>query len=1488
MFKCKYLIAFLVICVAFTGKLKAQVEEFSTDPVKFSSQVEKHLASFDRKDAKEFSEKFILVWNGLDASVKSRIMMMSNKMLLKKFRPYPEFKDYWAASIELTGGTRASMQSFEVWQGVLEKLIDVKQKDRFQDFLASSSGLVIRQDLYTSNVVTWKARKGNFKFENKDGKGIVVLDNVRFTALANEDSTVIDGASGVFDPNTNTLQIKGGKVYFTRAGLAENETFAVINKCKINTKAAAFKADSVLLTTPYFTDPLLGEIDEKVIKLGRNGRIEFPNFQSYKQDYRIKDVVKGVDYLGGFTLKGNEFVGTGTPETPARLLFYNGSDKPFIQMVASVFSIEKEKISAIPASAIIHVGDDTISHPYLRMEYTLKDNLLTLARPKEALGASPFNNSYQKLDMKFEALYWTQGDSLLRMGQLFGSTNTAAEFQSEAYIDKDGYNRLNGMGGVHPAQTIAKISVQKKKRKFELVELATALNLTVDDAKPIFYELANLGLLELDPFNNKLRIREKLFLYTEGLAGKRDNDAIVFFSDLKNAQKTKYNAWFNIKTRDMQITGLQRVVLSEPQYVRIYPDSTSTITVHKNRQMTFGGIIAAGSTEYFGHKFVFDYEKFNLSLLECDSMRIRVWPFEQQQGQVRLSSLIEDVKGEILIDGPKNKAGYDNKKFHDYPKLKVSKETYVYYDKNCKYKGIYNRKDFLFIIAPFEMDSLDNFNRDFMAFAGIFKSAGIFPDMAENLKVQPDYSLGFVRKMPAEGLGMYKDKTMFKNTMRLSSAGLQGDGKIEFLTSTAISDAFTFFPDSTAGIATEYVNLTATKPKAVPAVKGVNAYVKYVPSEKVLVARSVKEPLQFFENQATLKGRLFLTPEGMTGRGRMQFANAMLNARKYVYTHEKILSDTAEFDLSSADLSDMAFKTHNVRADVDFAKRMGNFKANGENSFIEFPENQYIAYMDEFKWFMDVDDIELVKKTSLTIESSEFERPNFYSTHPKQDSLSFMAPFARFNVNTKDIKCSKVPFMDIADARIVPDSGLVTIHKKAKMEPLKNAQIVANNITKNHLILNATVEVNARRDYEASGDYYYKDETGNAFKIHFAKIKPDETYQTFANGAITKEENFRLSPNFEYYGKVELRASNQFLVFDGATRIAHNCAQIARNWMNFRSEINPLEIYIPVADDMKDLEGAAIGAGLIWSVDSAAAYATFLSQKSADADINVMSASGFLFYDKGAKEYRISNREKLKELSLPGNFISMHTDLCLVSGDGRVNLDFGLGQMKLNTVGSVNYNMGKGEISMRLAGGIAFPFLDNAAEKMFSRMKVAAGLEGMDITTTFFKKSLTELSGQEVADKVEADITLSGKVKGRMPDAMNVPFYLGDVRMRWDAEEGVFLNDGKAGISNVYKDEVLKYFKTYIMIRPQRGSGKELVRNTFSMYIEVDEKYWYFFEYSLGNLTVISSDQDFNNIIAETKADKLKYKGEKGVDDFEIRLSSDNSKVSKLKRNFED
>ena len=155
-------------------------------------------------------------------------------------------------------------------------------------------------------------------------------------------------------------------------------------------------------------------------------------------------------------------------------------------------------------------------------------------------------------------------------------------------------------------------------------------------------------------------------------------------------------------------------------------------------------------------------------------------------------------------------------------------------------------------------------------------------------------------------------------------------------------------------------------------------------------------------------------------------------------------------------------------AHVDFEKREGVFDKNDPASFIEFPANQYMAYMDHAEWQID--------QAKVDIKHNKEDEAYLVSTHPLQDSLDFSAGFARFDLSPSILEAFEVPEIDVADARILPDSGYVVIRTNAAMDPLEKSQIIANRFSKLHTFYDATTRIRGKYRYTANGMYDYLDE----------------------------------------------------------------------------------------------------------------------------------------------------------------------------------------------------------------------------------------------------------------------------------------------------------------------------------------------------------------------------------------------------------------------------
>ncbi len=1450
-----------------------QAQTFSSEKELFFKDVSNYLNNISKQKGKDFLKEFGVIWleGALSDKQRAQVYTTSNAIVAKKLKPFPDLTNYLKA-IMIQETLNKPEADFEQWHKTVTQVLKGRNKRKIQTYLKTSKELFESNTLYSSASTVWSVSSDKYHF-TFDKEPIIVFDEMNLKCYAKKDSTVIYKTKGTFYPSSGKWYGVGGKLTWERAELPKDEVYAKIYDYELLMKSAKLDIDSVDFYSNYFDHPLKGRLTDRVLANRGASKVAYPKFESYNKRLLIKDLFPSIDYDGGFVMAGQSIQGAGTINNLARIIFYKDGKK-FCQSEALNFVINTKGISANRAAVNFYIDNDSITHPGIDLKYTMKDKKLTLIRGGNGMGLSPFYNSYHQLEMYNEALYWKVGDPVMEFGALHGSSDSTTHFDSFDYFDKNLYSRLSG-GGENPLLKIKKHATKMASDKLELGALATALGKTKADAEGDLFRLTVMGFITYDKDREVIYVHDKLYHYINARNKKEDYDAIVINSSART------NAVLNLTSNDLKINGVKKFTLSMKKKVIAYPD-TKTVVVKKNRDMNFSGILNAGRTEYFGNQYQFSYNDFKIDLLECDSMRIRIINRKRdgRPSQIRLLSTIEGVRGEIILDDPNNKSGIDTDLMH-YPLVNCTKKTFVYYDKKTIQKGAYKRDDFKFILAPFTMDSLNNFNEKAVAFEGEFFSAGIFPKFNEVLKIQKDNSLGFVRQTPKDGYGIYGDKANYDNEIRLSNDGLQGSGEINFLTSNAVSNNITFLPDSLTAVAQTYHNKRQAANPETPLVEGTECGVTYVPKDKVFYAYSIAEDLKFLKNgEATLEGRLELRPSGMTGNGVMYFGNGVMFSYNYKYKQRVFDADTSSFKIRSELEGELAIKTSNVSGHVDFDARRAEFSSNSGNSNIEFPETQYLCYMDKFIWLMDEDGIELEKKkkSNVSIDSDvDLTESNFYSTNPDQDSLNFASTKAIYDIKKKKLTCSRVEYITVADARIFPDSGEVIIRKKAKMEKFKNAKILANYVTKYHNITEAEVEIRALKAYKASGYYNYIDADKKIQKIFMAKIEPDTTYQTTGRGEISDKVKFYLSSHFEFNGEFTMLASLKTLAFKGETRINHDCA-IDKNWMSFESPVDPENVMIPIADEVVDNNGNSIGVGLVMKNEPIELYSTFLSKKTNKTDVNVISSSGFLKYDEKEKEYQISNVDKLEERSLPGNFISLNTENCEMKGSGKFNFGVNLHQFRNNPIGNITYNPSSKKTDIRTALALNFPFNEAAMEKMAKHINEYPEVEPVDFNNSMYEQALRELVGLEVSDKAISDLSIHGKVK-KMPKELEVTLFLSDLNFSWDASQNAYISNGKIGIANMYKKQVFKQVEGKVVIQ-KRKTGDEI-----SIYLELDENNFYYFNYKRGLMQAYSTNTDFNTVIEETKKDKTKFKGKKDEEDYQYMLST-KTKAIGFKRKF--
>jgi hypothetical protein len=1516
-------------------------QSYTFDKESFVKEFQKALNENGKGEYQDFSKKelpLLLVEKPqFPEEYFKKMVETCNAMELKRLKAYPEIFNYVYSVYSLVKEKQSDV-SYKAWHSSLDKLLENKNTQKAEDYLQFSSTFFSKKIICDNPTFDWYYIGGGYIFEFSDKPTVKFSQGNLICRVNNNDSrtkkeikfvdsVVVNNTAGLYDPLLKKWIGEGGSMTWEKVGLPKSQTSAVIKKYEFSARSSTFSADSVVLTTPYFAKPVKGRIADRAFKVNREEDKVFPEFTSYERRLSIKKIKPEVDYEGGFSLMGANFVGIGFPKEPAKMVIHRVGS-PFITVTSQEFILTDSKMSSVNSAIKIMInGDsDSILHPGVAFNYIFDRKSVELTRTKTGNGQSPFFNSYHQVDMYVQKLTWNTESTDLVMAYEMGTSQEQkiARFESKNYFDAKLFDKLQGMEPIHPLVAIYNYCYKNDEYVLFEGKVATALNKTVEQVKPLFLEFANYGFISYDTEAKMITVNQKLINFVLSKSGNKDFDNIIFTCDFRPQELKGYTedqikkddnlrviekqikekneirrmlpefGKMSLSSMELNLKAIDFVNISDAQKTIVFPTSNEVI-LKKDRNFDFVGWINSGKMELNVLASTFNYKEFKFTILKTHKSLFRVAPLSEQDGKrpIAMMSSLNGITGELFIDHPTNRSGV-NPKITDYPQLKVSKPSYVYYNSQAIYRGTYDSSRFYYTVDPFFMDSLDNFNEKSFRVIGELTSAGIFPKFRENLTIMPDYSFGFSTKAPAGGYDFYGTKSKYENKILLSNNGLEGAGTINYIESSSVSKGFTFFPDSTIGLAV-FTNRPVEAGVQFPDVTCEAANITYVPKKNLLKAASTnKFDLLFFNKEAKLRGTAIVKAEGMRGFGLMNFKNATMLSDDYVFSRWDIDSDTTGFSLKNQYLEDgeepIALKTENVQGHVSFKTRIGEFKSNNGEARLDFPVNQYFCTMDKFTWFMDLESIEVEAKggeDEVANADLDLLGPNFFSAHPDQDSLQFRAPKAAFNLKEKSIYCTKVQYIDVADARIYPDSSKVIIRKKAKMEPFQDAKVVANYITQYHKFLHCQIAITARKRYSGKGIYPYYDQDSLKTDFVMDKIYLDSTEQTVAVGKISQDAKFYLSKQFDYYGNIQVIAYLPTIIFNGSTRMNHNCAKFPRSWIALSANIDPANIQIPITADMKNIDGQNVMAGMAWRdsrvLDSIRLYSVFLSPLQNAIDPIVMSATGLLQYNLDAKEFQIGSVDKLLNRGEIGSFLSLHTETCIVSGDGQIDLGMNYGDVTVKSVGTVNYDPKKGETNFNLTSKFAMPVDKGLMEKLAVRLAVVEGLKPLDFNSSTMEQAMVEWSGREEADKMKAAYTINGDLK--FPKEMESTITLTGLKLKtFDIktmqDRGLISTSETASIVGFYGKPIFKAvpFKAFFL-----QTFSETSADKFGLQINIPTLD-YFFDYGMelkdGTLRILSGDAEFVTALSAIKDDKKKIKN------FKYQLETGTVYVSKFLRYF--
>ncbi len=1459
----KTLLLFLLPLLSLST-LKSQT--FSREKAKLFSELKELFIFNDREQGKIYAAK-------LDNELKvnqindERIGLMQEfytELAKKKYRVYPFYADYLNTVLASSENGRPDSE-FRTWQKAALYVLKKKPQGTTADFLANSFGLFKDNVIFESASVKWMVY-GGYRLEYSEGKEPeAFFSGVTLVAYSRNDSALIHNTDGRWIMTEGRWEGKSGTVFWDRAGMPREWVSAKLKNYVIALKSPEYKADSVeFIHTRYFKEPIMGRLEEKVLNNVTPENASYPRFSGYDKRVKLDQLSEDVSYLGGFQYFGNKFIGSGDAENPALILFYR-NNAPFIKIASLNYNFKENTISSEEAEVTVYITrndtTDSIYQPGLNFKFITDKRELSLLRLGQGLQKSLYLNTFHKVDMDIEALYWKTGEDKMELSTTKGSSEGRANFYSANYFRDMLYERLDGVGDLSPLYLLKQLYIKNAPRRaFSGEETAKHLRDDVSQVRQYLMLMSIYGLISYNINRDEYIVKDRFFHLVNARARLTDYDIIEFNSVIKEK-----NATLSLLDYNMKMRGVGRILMSDSQQVVIYPKEQELV-LKKDMDFSFDGIVSAGKFTYFGKNYDFTYKDFRIDMPSVDSIRLIVKRFTPDEfgelSNVKVTTAIHDVSGTLDIDAPFNKSGV--KSIGRFPVFVSKQHSYTYYQNPSICGNVYKRDEFHFQIDPFEIDSLDEFPTENLLLDGTFTSAGIFPDFKDKLRVMPDYSLGIRAVTPGSGNLAYGGPAKYFNTITMSHEGLRGSGRLEYLSAKTESEDFRFYPDSMNALAKSFTVDKVNGKNGTPDVKADSVYVHWEPKNGKYDVKNLGKGFSMYGAKATLDGTMTVTDNGLKAGGKVDLGNAELSAANYDLKPDNILSDSTDFLLKEINTltgeQGISLKTTNMKADVDFKQQKGKFEANDENAFVDFPINNYRTFSDKLDWNMQNSDIDLRSK-----KENEKEGFKLLSMHPDQGALEFYSPYTLFKTSEKVLYAEKVKHIDVADSRILLDDGKVVVRENAVMDTLRNTKVLMPAEKPNHTLTASTVKVGGKYNLAGYGIYEYKDKTGRVQNIRMSSLEVTDKKQVKAQGFITAEDSLKFMPHVFYKGDFSLFSQNPEPFVKGYISLEHDCPLLTKKWMETEGFIGEGEILLPVPQEARDEKKNIMFNGFAFASDSSGIYPVLISGKKNYADIEVVSASGYLMYDAKTGEYKVGNKDRLTDPTAEGNLMVFNPNDCSAYGEGKLEIGGKLGQVNTVSAGRINYLPADTTTELDVVFGIDF-FLDNSIwDLIFTKIKDnqtgTAGLSDPAILN-----DLAEL----IPDKKDRSRFLTkGSQQDKLPSELAKTFMFTGVHLYWDKDKRSLFHNGTVGILSWNG----KLYNRQALLKMEINRKKS--GDVITMYIEFDSNNWYYFNYRTNIMQFYCShNTEINNKILELDAKRRTVEGGNGIPTYQFTLGT--------------
>ncbi len=1456
------------------GSTAQTLKSFPDNDREFVQTLSTYLASNKRPqsvEAGEWVKQFLLSKNSPENI--QLIRQTTNLMLERRIPLWPGFYNYIQYLKAADNNQDIDLQIVHKNHQLLHQFLKQNESDskkNFNFYLDYLTNHYKNRALYSDKNKLWDA-SAPYKIETENGLPVYVFPKITLSGTTLKDTLTIFETQGKFYPFENVWKSNSGKITWERVGFDGQNVYATFGAYELDLSSPELNLDTATFHfKPFSQSVIQGKFADR-LSTSQAVASSYPQLTSFdKVPFQISEEVK---IESGIQLEGKKLFATSTGRAePARLKLLNTQKEKILESEANRYMItDFKQIDAQGVKVNFCFMDSTsIFHPSSALSYNLDSKNLKITREAKSDARIPFVAPYFKMNLYVDQFEWVIGTDYIDMNSTITLAKLPSFFESFDYYVPGADAKYQQLLSVDPIESLAYYCESLGVDRITINEVSRAWNAgNYKSIESLVFKMMEDGYLYYDRETGMVDVYNKLFLHA-----KIRKDDQVNYDNIRLSAMTKGKAGkVLLKDKKLEIYGVEATNFIPKGNITLNP-SSDTVYVSKNRDLVYQGMLTAGKFNFYSDSILFDYDAYSFRLDNIDSMLIMV-PLDVtdskgNQYYTEINTPIKNISGKIYIADPddRNKSN----QYTRYPYFDCNDTSTVTFNSG-KFGDRYSPEQFKFKIHPFVLENLNTYNTDSIKLKGSLQTENIFEPFDTYISITEDRTLGLNIETGNEGKTIYNGKALFNGNIILDQNGLTAKGVISKHNLNIYSDSILFLPDSVYAVVSKWETIESDK-KIYPIITAAESNFSWIPpQDSAFVEITSENDVLAYQNQARLEGGFYFLDKELKFSGDVSLSESTFKSDAVTLNTDNLNIRNTPFKIYSN--LDNVFNSGQTDVSIDFNSMQAQVHTLND-TISSYPFNNIETNHDSFVWD--------IGKKSINIESAEVSDKYYEFTGQKFKGIRLKARQSIFDTESKIISLDGISEIAVADSRVIPFEQKLKITEGGLIDILENATVILNNDSSFHTIQNAYVEILDSNMMKGNGEIVLSGNNQesiiqiNSFKtveeIERDKKKEIKTYYNEASGFIEEEDRFKLSDNMYYKGKVFFNSLSSKINLDGFAK--PQFATIPQtDWFKIEQSLDLNKSSLEI-DSLKNELGQPVYTGLFLDMYDFQIYPRIIQSKESVSDRPLYLASGYMKNDsKKSSDILFGSIESLDKRDGLSSLLRYNDSTARIAIRGF----FPLADLAPNLsgfYGQTEFKENQTEpLTIRGALSIDFMFLPEI-QRLVSRFINDMHFNGKTLNliknTAHSNAIIRNIPQSKEAYFIRQDMEESNILNLPLDYPFNTVF--SDVKLTFDAYEGTFKSIDTLNMLAFAGTPFIQKIQGYLEIGPRQN------HDFINLYLSTANGQWMFIRYINGEMSIISSDAQFNTSLEQVKEKDRTLKSGKDII-YQISLSNPS-----LKDNF--